>query len=76
MLMAMHFGERAMAKTDVTKPAAPPDSPADSVEVAIERAMNNRPKAMLMRDKLVKMLDDEANAKMLVGALRNMLNQP
>lgn len=65
-----------MAKTDVTKPAPAPESPSDSVEVAIERAMNNRPKAMLMRDKLVKMLDDEANAKMLVGALRNMLNQP
>lgn len=65
-----------MAKTDVAKPAAPPEPPAESVEVAIERAMNNRPKAMIMRDKLVKMLDDEANAKMLVGALRNMLNQP
>lgn len=64
-----------MAKTDLAKPAAPPEPPAESVEVAIERAMNNRPKAMIMRDKLVKMLDDEGNARLLVGALRNMMNQ-
>lgn len=44
-------------------------------EVAIERAMNQKPKAMLMREKLQKMLDDDGNAKQLVGAIRNMMKQ-
>jgi len=44
-------------------------------EVAIERAMSQKPKAMLMREKLQKMLDDEGNAKQLIGAIRNMMKQ-
>lgn len=44
-------------------------------EVAIERAMNQKPKAMLMREKLQKMLDDDGNAKQLIGAIRNMMKQ-
>ncbi len=56
-----------MANNDVTTPS--------DVEVAIERAMNQKPKAVLMREKLQRMLDDEANCKQMVGALRKMMHQ-
>ncbi len=56
-----------MSDNEVMKPG--------EAEVAIERAMNQKPKAMLMREKLQKMLDDEGNAKQLVGAIRNMMKQ-
>lgn len=44
-------------------------------DVAIERAMQQRPKAMIIRDKLQKMLDDENTARQFVGAIRNMMNK-
>ncbi|AWK86243.1 hypothetical protein [Azospirillum thermophilum] len=53
-------------------PAAEPDVPAD---VAIERAMQQKPKAMQMREALQKLLENEDSARQLVGALRNMMNQ-
>ncbi|MFD1624595.1 hypothetical protein [Azospirillum griseum] len=56
-----------MANNDVTTQS--------DVEVAIERAMNQKPKAVLMREKLQRMLDDEANCKQVVGALRRMMHQ-
>lgn len=56
-----------MANNDVTTQS--------DVEVAIERAMNQKPKAVLMREKLQRMLDDEANCKQIVGALRKMMHQ-
>ncbi len=56
-----------MSDNEVMKPG--------EAEVAIERAMNQKPKAMLIRDKLQRMLDDEGNARQFVGALRRMLHQ-
>lgn len=44
-------------------------------EIAIERAMNQKPKAMVMREKLQKLLEDEGSAKQLVGAIRSMMKQ-
>ncbi|WP_194914457.1 hypothetical protein [Azospirillum sp. INR13] len=44
-------------------------------DVAIERAMQQRPKAMIIREKLQKMLDDENTARQFVGAIRNMMNK-
>jgi len=44
-------------------------------DVAIERAMQQRPKAMIIRDKLQKMLEDENPARQFVGAIRNMMNK-
>jgi hypothetical protein len=58
---------RAMSDNEVMK--------AGEAEVAIERAMNQKPKAMLMREKLQRMLDDDANCKQFVGALRRMMHQ-
>ncbi|KJR65942.1 hypothetical protein VY88_07665 [Azospirillum thiophilum] len=44
-------------------------------DLAIERAMQQRPKAMVIREKLQKMLEDEHTARQFVGALRNIMNQ-
>lgn len=44
-------------------------------DVAIERAMQQRPKAMIIREKLQKMLDDENTARQFVGAIRIMMNK-
>ncbi|WP_188092290.1 hypothetical protein [Azospirillum sp. B21] len=44
-------------------------------DVAIERAMQQRPKAMIIREKLQKMLDDENTARQFVGAIRTMMNK-
>ncbi|WP_158284517.1 hypothetical protein [Azospirillum sp. TSO35-2] len=44
-------------------------------DVAIERAMQSKPKAMIIREKLQAMLDDERTAKQFVGAIRNMMHQ-
>ncbi len=44
-------------------------------DLAIERAMQQRPKAMVIREKLQKMLEDENTARQFVGALRNIMNQ-
>ena len=56
-----------MSDNEVMKPG--------EADIAIERAMNQKPKAMQIRDRLQKMLDDDANAKQFVGALRRMMHQ-
>lgn len=44
-------------------------------DVAIERAMQQRPKAMIIRDRLQKMMENEDTARQFVGAIRNMMNK-
>ncbi|SMH56240.1 hypothetical protein [Azospirillum agricola] len=56
-----------MSDNEVMKPG--------EAEVAIERAMNQKPQAMLMREKLQKLLSSDESAKQLVGAIRNMMKQ-
>ncbi|MBP2300282.1 hypothetical protein [Azospirillum picis] len=44
-------------------------------DLAIERALQQKPKAMIIREKLQQMLGDENTARQFVGALRNMMKQ-
>lgn len=56
-----------MSDNDALKPG--------EAELAIERAMQQKPKALLMRERLQKMLDDEHGARQFVGALRGMMRR-
>ncbi|CAO3415868.1 hypothetical protein [Azospirillum doebereinerae] len=56
-----------MSDNDALKPG--------EAELAIERAMQQKPKAMLVREKLQRLLDDEHSARQLMGAIRGMMRR-
>jgi hypothetical protein len=64
---ALPHGKSAMSDLEPLKPG--------EADVAIERAMQQRPKAMIIRDRLQKMLENEDTARQFVGAIRNMMNK-